>query len=295
MDYIVEIINGRRDAGPSFDFHLKRGELALIIDPEEDVSQTILSVIAGSCFLKTGSVEIFGQSQRIDRRRIAYLPQKAEIKSTQTVEKLTIDWAKALDLAAPQEAMREVLNLVDLAAEAQLPVDDLSREQRDYLLFAGALLGSPDLILINQGAKFMGYRSKKKMLNLLDSLLRLYGVSVVYAASTIDEMVELADVIYIVREQRLVAVDRKHLNSQVRPSTIIETEEPGRAAVLLETADIQYEVLSEKLLEVETEEPWLVNKILVEAGLKLISSIPQENDLKKLIRELVEGERIELL
>ncbi|MDO5734320.1 MAG: hypothetical protein Q4P08_04240 [Eubacteriales bacterium] len=289
MDYAVEIINARFADEPAFDFKLKKANLALIVDPEERRSAGILMLLAGITFIRSGRVLVFGHELEEKRQRIAYLPQDFEVHSTGSVKDLIKDWAKVLKLADPEQSAAEVLDLVDLGAQAELIVNDLSSEQRDWLLFAGALLASPELLLINHRQKFMDYRNKKKLLRLLDKLRSLSAVTIIVAVSSLDELAELADEIFLVKAGRLIPLAKQNL-LQTKSKVELIVDNPARAAIVLEAAKIPYRVSGSSSLEAEVEEAWEVNQILIEGGVKLHASIPLENDLQRRVEALLEGE-----
>jgi ABC-2 type transport system ATP-binding protein len=130
-----------------------------LLGPNGAGKTTILRILATALAPDHGTVRILGEDPRTSagragiRRRLGYVPQETGFPRGFTafsfVDYLAIlkEWAHA---DARHDEVRRVLELVDLADVAPKRVSALSGGQRRRLVLAQALLGRPDLLVMDE-------------------------------------------------------------------------------------------------------------------------------------------------
>ncbi len=149
---------GRVHALSEVDLALGRGVTGLL-GPNGAGKTTLLRILATALAADAGSVRILGQdptttSGRIAvRRRLGYVPQETGFPRGFTtfgfVDYLAIlkEWTSQ---AARRAEVRRVLDLVGLTDVASKRVSALSGGQRRRVVLAQALLGCPDLLVLDE-------------------------------------------------------------------------------------------------------------------------------------------------
>jgi ABC-2 type transport system ATP-binding protein len=119
--------------------------------------------------------------------------------------------AKAFELlelfaayAATPHDPRQLLDRVGLTEVAGIPVKRLSGGERQRLSVALALVGRPELVFLDEPTSGMDAHARRATWELITQL-RTNGVSVVLTTHFLDEAEQLADVVAVIHDGRLVA------------------------------------------------------------------------------------------
>ncbi len=140
----------RRGRRVVFDGRIARGAITGLLGPSGCGKTTLMRAIVGVQRTLAGSVDVLGEpagSRRL-RRRVAYATQSAAVYDNLTVRDNLRYFARIL--GAGRGDVDRVLDVVGLSDhDAQLAAD-LSGGQRGRVSLGVALLGSPDLIVLDE-------------------------------------------------------------------------------------------------------------------------------------------------
>lgn len=125
------------------DLTVKRGEIVTVLGPNGSGKTTLMRVILGAIQPSGGRIE------RAAGLRMAYVPQRLTVDPL-----LPITAARFLNLPQRRDAavVRAALDQAGLGMAANRPLAALSGGQMQRLLLARALLGNPDLLILDEGA-----------------------------------------------------------------------------------------------------------------------------------------------
>lgn len=140
-------------------FVLERGVTALL-GPNGAGKSTLLGLVCTAATPDSGSVTVLGQpahgtlAERTEiRRHLGFLPQQVDYPSGMTVfgflEYIAVlkEWN---DKASRHAEIRRVLGAVQLDDRPTIKIRKLSGGQRRRLAFAQALIGDPDLLILDE-------------------------------------------------------------------------------------------------------------------------------------------------
>jgi ABC-2 type transport system ATP-binding protein len=149
---------GRATALDGIDLELGAGVTGLL-GPNGAGKTTLLRILATALAADRGSLRVLGEdptrpSGRVAvRRRLGYLPQESGFPRGFTAFRF-VDYIAILkewdDREPRHEEVRRVLEAVDLTDEAPKRIRALSGGQRRRLLLAQAMLGRPDLMVLDE-------------------------------------------------------------------------------------------------------------------------------------------------
>ena len=153
------------------DLTISRREFVGIVGPSGAGKTTALRVIAGSLRPARGSVT------RRPGLRMAYVPQVETINWSfpvtvrecvlmSRVSGRRVPWASRAERAQ----IAEVLNSLDIGELADRHIRELSGGQQQRVFIARALLGEPDLLLMDEPTSGVDVRLRHEVLHLLDDL-----------------------------------------------------------------------------------------------------------------------------
>jgi len=136
-------------------FQVPRGSVCGLIGPNGAGKTTVFASICGQLRLDAGRIDILGGGpfdvERL-KGRIGLLPQDAELGLSHTPQELLVHLGRlqGLGLADAREQAVRGLHDVDLADRAENRIGTLSHGMRRRLAIATALLGHPELVLLDE-------------------------------------------------------------------------------------------------------------------------------------------------
>ena len=144
------MVRGNREVLHGLTFQVGRGTVTGLLGPSGGGKTTLMRALVGVQAKVTGTVEVLGLpagSARL-RRRIGYVTQAPAVYTDLTVAENLRYFASVV--AAPAGDVDRVLAAVDLDQSAQVRVDQLSGGQRSRVGLATALLGRPELLVLDE-------------------------------------------------------------------------------------------------------------------------------------------------
>ena len=139
---------------------VRRGEFLGLVGPNGSGKTTLLRVLLGLLAPTRGRVRLFGQDVRAFRQwwRVGYVPQRPAALAggfPATVEGVVATGLVAIgraSAAARPRSPREALALVGMEHLAGRPIGRLSGGQQQRVFLARALVGRPEVVLLDEPA-----------------------------------------------------------------------------------------------------------------------------------------------
>jgi zinc/manganese transport system ATP-binding protein len=162
----VAVERGGREILRDVDLEVRAGEFVAVLGPNGAGKSTLMRAILGLVPLATGSLSVLGADPQHARGRVGYLPQRRSFDRTTRIRGVDVvrlglegtRWGLALGLTpaararhrAEHERIEEALALVGATSYAGRPVGDLSGGEQQRLLIAQALVGEPELLILDE-------------------------------------------------------------------------------------------------------------------------------------------------
>jgi ABC-2 type transport system ATP-binding protein len=146
---------GKVRALDGLDLSVPRGSITGLVGPNGAGKTTTFGVVGGLVRSDAGSVDILGQGSfdpRIHAGRVSLLPQDCELNPYTPVEDLVAYFAclQGLDRKDASASTLLVLDEVDLLDRRRSRVGELSHGMRRRVALAQALVGRPELVLLDE-------------------------------------------------------------------------------------------------------------------------------------------------
>jgi len=196
---------GGYEAVRGISFRVERGELFALLGTNGAGKTSTLELVEGLGRPSGGSVRVLGHDPYTQRPavrpRVGVVLQEGGLPSDLTVTETAAMWAGTLTDPRP---VGEVLALVGLDHRARVRVQQLSGGERRRLDLALALLGRPELLLLDEPTAGLDPESRRDTRRLVRELSR-EGVTVLLTTHYLEEAEELADRLAIMHQGRIVA------------------------------------------------------------------------------------------
>lgn len=187
-------------------FSVRPGEFTGLIGSNGAGKTTILRVILGLQEPTAGRVLINGKPRARRNRSIGYIPQKVLIDPdlplrARDVVGLGLDGYR-FGLPTPSAARRqridEMLDAVDATSFADSRVGNLSGGEQQRVLIAHALIGKPELLLLDEPLANLDIASGHEIVDLLRRVARQQHVAILLSAHDMNPLLPAMDrVVYV--------------------------------------------------------------------------------------------------
>jgi ABC-2 type transport system ATP-binding protein len=188
-------------------FSVEQGEIFGILGPNGAGKTTAVECMEGLRQRDSGEVRVLGLDPRSDGHRL-HQRIGVQLQETQLPERLRV-W-EALDLYAsfyPHPGdWRELLERWGLAAKEKASFASLSGGQKQRLFIALALVGSPEVVFLDELTSGLDPGARRATWELIRQI-REQGVTVVLVSHFMDEVEELCDRVAILDRGRIAALD----------------------------------------------------------------------------------------
>jgi ABC-2 type transport system ATP-binding protein len=146
----VVVVRGDQEVLHGIGFDLRAGTVTGLLGPSGCGKTTLIRAIVGLQAKVTGTVQVLGLPAGAPelRGRIGYVTQEPSVYGDLTVTENVRFFAAVLGV--PAADVDRVIDAVDLRSHADVRVDRLSGGQRSRASLAAALLGDPELLVLDE-------------------------------------------------------------------------------------------------------------------------------------------------
>jgi ABC-2 type transport system ATP-binding protein len=186
---------------------IRRGEIFGILGPNGAGKTTTVECIGGLRTPDSGSISVLGLDPRADRDAVRER-LGIQLQSSELPDKLQV--AEALELFAafyPEPAdPAELLEMLGLTEKRTTRFANLSGGQRQRLSIALALIGRPQIAVLDELTTGLDPQARRETWRLIESV-RDSGVTVVLVTHFMEEAERLCDRVALLHRGRVVVLD----------------------------------------------------------------------------------------
>lgn len=190
---------------PHLDLRVPAGEVVGLLGPSGGGKSTVMRALVGVQRIDGGSVRVLGREAgdaRL-RPRVAYVTQAPSVYGDLTVAENVTHLATLGGVPDPRSAAAEAIEQVGLADETRALTATFSGGQRSRVSLAGALVGSPELIVLDEPTVGLDPVLRREIWDLFQRLAR-EGVTLLVSSHVMDEATR-CDRLLLLREGEVLA------------------------------------------------------------------------------------------
>ena len=288
------------------DLTVEPGELFGFLGPNGAGKTTTIRMALGLIFPTDGDVELFGRRVTPDRaplERVGALVEEPAfwryLSGRKNLEYFARAGGSRADVRARLARVDEALSTVGLGEAADKRVKAYSQGMRQRLGVALALLGDPDLLVLDEPTNGLDPSGMREMRVLLRRLAD-GGTTIFVSSHLLAEVEAMCDRVGVMAQGRLVAegppatlrgaadrvrVEVDDVDAAVRVITDLPgaTAAPERSATAVDGSGVLVVALADGFTAAS------VNASLVGAGIGVHALVPDRSSLEDVFLELVEG------
>lgn len=202
----VSLRVGGRAVLSDISFSIRAGEFIGVLGPNGAGKTTLMRSILGLLPPASGTVRVFGQTPARGNPAIGYLPQLRTVHPDLRVSGFDFiassregqRWGLPLHSAKDRAAIVATLEAVGARDLASRPLSDMSGGERQRLLLAQALIGNPQLLLLDEPLISLDARHQEVAIDVVRNVCRERGITVMFSAHELNQLLGTLDrVLYL--------------------------------------------------------------------------------------------------
>ncbi|MFG3141119.1 ABC transporter ATP-binding protein [Streptomyces sp. NPDC048211] len=209
----LTVVRGSRTVLKGLDFTVEPGRITGLLGPSGCGKSTLMRAVVGTQAKVTGTLDVLGSpaGHPTLRPRIGYVTQAPSVYTDLTVRQ-NLDYFAAIlrpgrrHRDARREAVTRALTEVDLTSHADNLAGTLSGGQRTRVSLAVALLGTPELLVLDEPTVGLDPVLRRDLWSLFHRLAADRGTTLLVSSHVMDEA-ERCHRLLLMREGEILADD----------------------------------------------------------------------------------------
>ena len=197
---------GGKTAVDHFDMHVNQGDIYGFVGRNGAGKTTVMRMLAGLAEPSGGEVRVFGTSPREagTSRRIGVLIEAPGLYGTMSAYDNMMLKALALGLVDPKAKVRDLLEFTGLGQVGKKKTKQFSMGMKQRLGLALALLGDPDLLLLDEPLNGLDPEGAREIRRLIMQLNDQRGITVIISSHVLEQLGKMATRYGVIREGHMV-------------------------------------------------------------------------------------------
>lgn len=270
----------------NLNFEIKHGEVIGLLGPNGAGKSTTMNMLTGFIEPSEGSIIINGKDivkkAREAKKNIGYMPENVPLYLDLTVREFVTYMAelKLVQRKERKKQVEEIIKATGLENVKNKLIRNLSRGYKQRVSMAGALVGKPEILILDEPTVGLDPKQIIEIRELIKSLGKDH--TVIISSHILSEISQICEKVIIINKGEIVAIDTpENLEKLVNENNSI--------IVTVEDKENKMPELSEKVEEISKVELVKDN----EDGTKQYVVFPKDNiDLRKTLFDVLPKENI---
>lgn len=268
---------GSFTAVDNISFKIKEGEIVGFLGPNGAGKSTTMNMITGFIEPTSGQIIVDGydmdKKPKKAKKEIGYMPENIPLYMDLTVKEFVTYMAelKMVPKKERKQAIETTLKDTGLEQVKSKLIRNLSRGYKQRVGLAGALVGKPKILVLDEPTVGLDPKQITEIRNLIKSLGKDH--TVILSSHILSEVSQICEKVIIINKGKLVAIDT--------PSNLEDrTQEENSINITVEDKDNKMEQINEKLPDLKQVQLVSENK---DGTKDYILTYDADKDLRKII------------
>jgi ABC-2 type transport system ATP-binding protein len=298
MDYVLQTRNLTKDFGKvaavnKVDMNVHRGDIYGFIGENGAGKTTLMRMVCGLARPTEGSMELFGSRElEMQRKRIGCTIENPAIYPNMTAAE-NLETYRILMGIPDKNTIVSLLELVELHNVGRKKTRDFSLGMKQRLMIALAMMGDPELLVLDEPMNGLDPMGIKKVRDLILKLNHERSLTILISSHILDELAKIATCYGVISKGVLVKeFSAKELDILCRRSLKIVVDDTDKAEEVLRTKvnTTNYDLSDHTiLLHDHLDESGDINRELVNNDVRVDTIVPVEQSLEGYFMDLMRG------
>ena len=251
--FVIEVKNvtkkyGKVIAVDDISFTIKEGEIIGLLGPNGAGKSTTMNMITGFIEPTQGEIIIDGydmmKKPKKAKKEIGYMPEGVPLYTDLTVKEFVTYMAeiKQVNKKERKEKVEKILEKTGLKDVENKLTRNLSRGYKQRVSMAGALVGEPKILILDEPTVGLDPKQITEIRNLIKELGKTH--TVILSSHILSEVSQICNKVIIINKGKIVAIDTpENLENKVTNNNCIY--------VTVEDPENKMETMKEKITDIK--------------------------------------------
>ena len=239
---------GKAVAVDDISFEIKEGEIVGLLGPNGAGKSTTMNMLTGFIEQTEGEIIVDGYNMlkkpKKAKKEIGYMPEGVPLYTDLTVKEFVTYMAeiKKVNKKERKEKVEKIIEQTGLKDVEKKLVKNLSRGYKQRVSMAGALVGEPKILILDEPTVGLDPKQITEIRNLIKDLGKTH--TIILSSHILSEVSQICNKVIIINKGKIVAVDTpENLENKVSNNNMIY--------VTVEDKDNKIESVKEKVQGIE--------------------------------------------
>ena len=218
---------GTFEAVKGISFSIEKGEIVGFLGPNGAGKSTTMNMITGFIEPTEGSIIVDGydieKRPRLVKQKIGYMPENVPLYKELTVREFINYMAdlRGIKRSEKKEKINKVIDEVGIKNVQNKLISNISRGYRQRVSLAGALVGNPEILILDEPTVGLDPKQVVEIRNLIKSFKGKY--TVILSSHILSEVSNMCDKIIVINNGKIVKIDSTQnlINTESKNSKIV--------------------------------------------------------------------------
>ena len=242
---------GKVAAVEDISFTIQEGEIVGLLGPNGAGKSTTMNMITGFIEQTTGDIIVDGydmlKKPKKAKKQIGYMPEGVPLYTDLTVKEFVSYMAeiKQVNKKERKEKVEKIIEQTGLKEVEKKLIRNLSRGYKQRVSMAGALVGEPKILILDEPTVGLDPKQITEIRNLIKELGKTH--TVILSSHILSEVSQICNKVIIINKGKIVAIDTpENLENKVTSNNSIY--------VTVEDPENKMKTIQEKIKEIERVE-----------------------------------------
>lgn len=268
---------GKAVAVENISFTIEDGEIVGLLGPNGAGKSTTMNILTGFLEQTEGEVIIDGfdtlKKPKKAKKEIGYMPEGVPLYTDLTVKEFVTYMAeiKQVDRKTRKEKVEKIIEQTGLKDVEKKLIKNLSRGYKQRVSMAGALVGEPKILILDEPTVGLDPKQITEIRNLIKELGKTH--TIILSSHILSEVSQICNKVIIINKGKIVAVDTpENLENKVNNNNCIY--------VMVEDTENKVEQIKDKINGVKKIELVEENK---DGTKQYLIEVEKDIDIRKTI------------